>query len=364
MARILYGVMGDARGHVARALNVAAELPHHEFLFVGGGAVRDVRNLGYPVEEVPMASTLYRNNRVDFPATVAHAVKVFAGSRPVVSRVAEIIKGYDPHLILSDYEYFTPLAARKLGRPCVSLDHQHIITHCAYRPPAEQRISRFLTSLAISRLYSSASLFLIVSFFAVPPTNPLTTRVLPPIIGRDVAELPASQGDHVLVYQTSPTFHRLLPVLETLESRFIIYGHGKKPERKNLVFKAPSRSGFLADLASCRYAITNGGHNVLSEALYLHKPLLTFPIANAYEQFLNAYFVRSLGYGDYSVATVPPVQMLRDFESRIDQFRGVVRTGEFFGNRHVTEAVESLIRRGVGGTFPAGGASDRPCALA
>jgi UDP:flavonoid glycosyltransferase YjiC (YdhE family) len=36
MSRICYGVMGDARGHLSRALAIAQELPQHEFLFIGG----------------------------------------------------------------------------------------------------------------------------------------------------------------------------------------------------------------------------------------------------------------------------------------------------------------------------------------
>lgn len=343
MARILYGVMGDARGHVARALNIAREIPNHEILFVGGGAIREVASLGYPVEDVPMASTLYRNNRVDFPATIANALRVFATAGPVVDRVAAIIRSFDPHLILSDYEYFTPLAARKTSRMSVSLDHQHVITHCRYEAPPSQRVSRFMTSLSIRRLYSSTSLFLITSFYTPAPRDPQTTWVLPPIIGRDVTELMSCEGDHVLVYQTSPTFHRLFSVLEELPYQFFIYGLGKKPARRNLQFKAVSREGFLQDLASCRYAITNGGHNVISEALYLGKPLLAFPIGNAYEQFLNAHFIRSLGYGDYSAAPLPSAELFREFELHIGEFRKNIRNVDFFGNAEVVRKLESLM---------------------
>lgn len=344
MARIVYGVMGDARGHVARSLIIARQMPQHELLFIGGGAVHEARSLGYPVERVPMASTLYRNNRVDLPATIANALKVLAASRPVINRVADIIKGFDPDLIVSDYELFTPLAALKLSRPCVSLDHQHVITHCTYQPPRGYRLSRAMTSFAIRKLYSHASLFLITSFFAPPPTDPSTTWIFPPVIGSDVTELIPSNGEHILVYQTSPTFHRLFPVLQEIPGRFVIYGHGKRPEKGNLRFKPTSRQEFLEDLASCRYAITNGGHNVISEALYLGKPLLSFPIGNAYEQFLNAHFVRHLGYGDYSMDPLPPAHLFRRFEARLDELRSTIKTTTFFGNRDVAQKLESLIR--------------------
>lgn len=345
MARIIYGVMGDARGHVSRALTVAREMPHHEFLFVGGGHVHALEGEGYPVEDVPMASTLYRNNRVDLPTTVSNAVNVFAKGYRVVKRVAQIVSDFDPDLILTDYEYFTPLAARRLGRPCVSLDHQHVLTHCSYDPPRVQRVSRFMTCLSIRILYSKSSMFLIISFYTPPPRDPTTTAVFPPLIRAEVRNQLPTEGDHVLVYQTSPTFHRLLPILEQMNDRFIVYGLGKSPPRNNLIFKAPSKHGFLHDLASCRYVVTNGGHNVISEALFLGKPVFSFPIVNAYEQFLNAYFLRRNGLGDYSTDPVPSPGVLQSFESRLDDFRSTIQQKTFFGNRDVINRLEHLASR-------------------
>ena len=56
MSRICYGVMGDARGHLSRALAIAQELPQHEFLFIGGGKVHILKEKGYRVEECPHIS--------------------------------------------------------------------------------------------------------------------------------------------------------------------------------------------------------------------------------------------------------------------------------------------------------------------
>ena len=313
MARILYGVMGDARGHVNRARIIAREMPHHQFLFVGGDKVHDLEADGHTVEDVPMGSTYYSNNRVDIKATFANAVRVFVRSNPVIQRVARIIEDFDPHLILTDYEFFTPLAARRLGRLCVSLDHQHVITRCRYDAPQGQRFSRLLTTTIIEKLYSNARHFMIVSFFQLPPDDPNSVEVFPSIVRREITAFTPTAGDHVLVYQTSPTFRRLFPVLEEMESRFLIYGMGELPERKNLRFKPISRQGFLRDLASCRYVIANGGHNVLSEALYLGKPVFSFPIANAYEQLSGSTLTSSL----ISVlATFPPRPSPRPTNSR------------------------------------------------
>lgn len=343
MSRILYGVMGDSRGHVNRSLIIAKEMKHHEFLFVGGAHVHWLESQAYSVVDVPMVSTFYRNNRVAIPETVANALKVILGSRQVVKRLAGIIEDFNPDLILTDYEYFTPIAAKRTGRPCISLDHQHIITHSSHTAPPEQKLSRIMTSQSVKRLYSKADRHLIISFFRPPPIDPSRTEIFPPVIRRSVTKKRPVRGGHVLVYLTSPTFHELLPVLESFDRRFIIYGFRGKTSRKNLLFKRPSDREFLADLASCEYAIINGGHNVISEALYLGKPVFCFPIANAYEQFLNAYFVEQLGFGAYCMSIASAKTAINHFHANLNEYRARVQSEKFFGNDEVRARLEELI---------------------
>jgi uncharacterized protein (TIGR00661 family) len=343
MGRILYGVQGDAKGHVNHALVAARELPNHEFLFVGGANVHDLKSEGYSVEHVPVLGTMYRNNTVDIAATLKNGIGVFMNRSRVINRVKSIIREFDPDLTLVDYEYFTPLAARELGRRVISLDHQHVITHCLYDPPAEERMSRFLTGLPVKRLFSNADKYLIVSFFDLPLRDPMEAEVVPPLIRREMAAYKAVEGEHALIYQTSPTFHRLFPILEQIPTRFVIYGFGKLPERKNLLFKDFSRHGFIEDLASCRYAITNGGHNVVSESLFFGKPVLAFPIKNAYEQFINGYFLKLKGFGSYSTASAPEVKSLLEFETQRDSFAANVSSQNFFGNEIIARRLETLM---------------------
>ena len=80
MARILYGLMGDSRGHLNRALILARELPHHEFLFVGGQKALEIRGHGYNLEEIPLIETYYRNNSVDVAATVWNGMSAASSS--------------------------------------------------------------------------------------------------------------------------------------------------------------------------------------------------------------------------------------------------------------------------------------------
>lgn len=46
----------------------------------------------------------------------------------------------------------------------------------------------------------------------------------------------------------------------------------------NLQFKNFNEDEFYRDLASCRAVITNGGFSLMTEALYLQKPILSVPV--------------------------------------------------------------------------------------
>lgn len=345
MARILVGIMGDAGGHISQALAVANEMTQHEFLFIGGGRVLDLRRMGYSVEEVPVPSTYYVNNRVDVPGTVRNAMKVLFDRKRTVERVVQIVKDFDPVLVLTAYEYFAPLAARKVGIPCVSIDNHHFLNKCVYKVPKGQTIGRLMYSMPLRWMFSNADHFFISAFYKLPPANPAETEVFPPVLRRAVLEVEPTDGEHVLVYQTSPTFQRLVEALEQMPHKFTVYGLGEQPSSKNIEYKAPSTAGFLNDLAGCRYLITNGGHNAISEALYFGKPVFSFPIHFAYEQFFNAFMVEALGYGSYSLAANPYADVLRGFEKRLDEFRARIAQGEFYGNAKLASRLEELIAR-------------------
>lgn len=58
-----------------------------------------------------------------------------------------------------------------------------------------------------------------------------------------------------------------------------------------------SEAGFIADLASARAVVTNGGFSLISEAVFLRKPICAIPIPAQFEQWLNAAEVQQMGYG-------------------------------------------------------------------
>jgi hypothetical protein len=83
----------------------------------------------------------------------------------------------------------------------------------------------------------------------------------------------------------------------------------------------------------------------VSEALYYGKPVLCFPLRNAFEQFLNALFVARLGYGQYITGFNPRPDTIPAFEARLGDYRGAIRQAEFCGNPAIFEFVDRFIRQ-------------------
>ncbi len=343
MARVLYGVMGDARGHVSRSLAVAQSMAGHEFLFIGGDKVHLVKSHGYSVEEVPMARTIYRNTHVDLTATATNAVRVFLRRSPVVRRLASIIREFDPHLILTDYEYFTPLAARSLGRSCISLDHQHILTHCDYEAPENS------LSIASHLSFRQEPLQLcrqILHHFLFRPSTERSChrRSVPPntskrgqrarvVRGRTRARVPGRE--HI------PGSVACLPGKE--KEQVYHLRNGRKTSGSQPSVQATFTTRLSRGSGSLPLCDRNGGHSLISESLYFGKPILCFPINMAYEQYLNAYFVDRFGFGGYWNGNGSIDKLVDDFESRLEEYRSVIGTHSFFGNARVAERLERLI---------------------
>jgi uncharacterized protein (TIGR00661 family) len=140
-----------------------------------------------------------------------------------------------------------------------------------------------------------------VPTFFFPPVRrhlrPRTTLVAP-ILRDVVSRATPTLGEEVLVYQTSPNHESLIAALgELSRSRFVVYGMGERPSTKNVRFRPFDEAAFVADLASSRAVIANGGFTTVSEALYLGKPVLSIPVQGQHEQELNASYLTELGVG-------------------------------------------------------------------
>jgi uncharacterized protein (TIGR00661 family) len=202
--------------------------------------------------------------------------------------------------VVSDFESFAYLYAKKHDLPVLSIDNMQIINRCQLdvEIPEEEQASWQMAKTIVKAKLPHCDHYLITTFF-FPPVRKARTSLFPPILRDAVLDAARSTGEHVLVYQTSDTFTELVPTLQKLPGKFYVYGLKRDEVLGNVTLKGFSEDGFVADLASARAVLAGGGFSLMGEAVYLGKPMLSVPLKGQFEQTLNALYLQKLGYGEY-----------------------------------------------------------------
>lgn len=344
MARILYAAHGEGLGHAVRAHSVGAGLlaRGHQVRFVSSllGAKYLTDHFPDTTREIWGPSTYSKNGRV-YPLRTVYktASGIMRLGWQSLKSVDRIFSEFRPDLLISDAESFTPLLAMIRGIPFISLDNQHILTHCDVGSTAGYR-SEFLQAYAAVRTYHvGARRYLISTFFdARIRYQPCT--LVPPILRPVVYSTAKSQGDYLVAYLGAlMTTDRMSAILESLDSMPVrAYGFDHVGQRGNVLYKASSSQGFLEDLAGCAGIVATAGHSLIGECLFLEKPMLHVPFAGQFEQRLNANQVRQMGVGNFVERLT--VDAIRSFIEQLESYRQALGQLEKASLEPVLDAIE------------------------
>ena len=351
MARIVYALSGQGRGHSSRVLAISEALRRrsHEVVFCCGGTAREIfESAGEQVVAVPSLRQVIRNNEVRFAHTLCCNWRHIAGLTGIVQNLAERFRQLKPDLVITDFEAFSPRAAQKAGIPVVSFNHQQVVTEMVYDLPARFRLTAALASAAIRLIAPrDPAHILLTSFFFGELRNPARTTLIPPIIRREVEAVRPIEGEHVLVYFNQPDgSERVLEDLSRIDASFLLYNFDPGSNRgryPNLIFKEPSLDEFLQDLASSRAVICTAGFTLISESLYLGKPLLVVPNRGIFEQTLNALFLELNGYGTAVVDRPLRENDVRQFLENISRFGARFGARAVSGNDQAVRCIERVL---------------------
>ena len=303
--RILYGVVGEGMGHATRSKVVLEHLRglgHKVKIVVSGRAFAFLRKHFDDVVEIRGLTIHYQDGAMARDISVLKNLLVAPGLFLTNAKAyLEQVAAFDPHLCISDFDSFSHVFGRLFGRPVISLDHQHVIDRCAHPLRIRDRLPRdfALTKAFVRAKMPGCAHYVVTSFYRPPPKRECTT-IVGPILRPEVMALAPTSGDHVLVYQTAVATAELIAALRAIpEQRFVVYARnlGEADRVENVTIRAFDEQRFLEDLASARAVITNGGYTLMSEALYLGKPILSMPLRHQGEQELNAAYLDELGLG-------------------------------------------------------------------
>lgn len=321
--RIIYGVSGEGSGHSSRAKEMATHLlgAGHELLLVSYGRGYAALHSQFPCVRIDGLRIISVDNRVSIARTLAYNASMLPAYYRSTKMLRRVFDEFKPEVVISDFE---PLCARLATArllPLISLDNQHRMRFMSYDSPAHLRRERWLTQRIIAAMVPKPDVALATTFLQGPVTNS-RTFLFPPILRSEVGGRRPSSLDFHLVYVTGE-YDTLIDTLRQIpQHRFIVYGYNRNETSGNLQFKEFSSAGFLDDVAACESIIATAGFTLMSEAMYLHKPYLAFPMRGQFEQQLNAYCLEQLGYGlNGARADISTVQ---GFFEKLPQFRAAL----------------------------------------
>ena len=353
MAKIFYSMSGEGRGHATRVRAIVDLLaPEHTIRIFAPGDAYDLLAPAYAgtavhVEPLPGLRFFYTpEGKLDSPQTLLRSVSYIARFPLLLRKLRAIMRAEKPDLIITDFEPSLPRAARSLGIPFLSLNHQHflIVNDLSILPPWLRRRASLIA--LVVRSYYGVPQHMVVSSFYKPPVKEKYRRQVTPagVILRPavLAQTPTREG-HLLCYMRKFSSENVLAALETCGMPVRLYGLGERPARGRLEFRAISESHFLRDLASCEALISTAGNQLVGEALYLGKPVLAMPEPNNDEQIINAVFLEREGTGCWTGLADLDAMFLREFLERLPEFRERIVPENYSGNTAALAKIRSML---------------------
>ena len=252
-------------------------------------------------------------------------------------------KEFKPDLVISDFDSFAFFFAQFNKIPLISIDNIQTVNRCKldFPIPRSERNSYEIARNIVKAKVPNADHYLITSFFKAQ-TKKKNTSLIPPILREKILEVTGKSGEHVLVYQTSSSQNNIIQVLNQIPNiPFIVYGFNKSEIRRNVTLKKFSEDGFIEDLASAKAVISNGGFSLLSEAVYLRKPVCSVPIKGQFEQYINAAYIEKCGYGRHLNDLSP--DGIKSFLFDVDTFQNNVNRYEQHGNNETFQKLDEII---------------------
>jgi uncharacterized protein (TIGR00661 family) len=349
--RILYGVTGEGMGHATRSSVLLEHLTQeHEVHVVVSGRARDYLAQRFEhVHKIWGLTIQYEGNSVKKLGTLLENLKGAVKGLPEnVKAYFDLVDEFKPEVVVSDFESFSYLYGANHLLPVISVDNMQIINRAKHDPALltghEQdfELTRGIVKSKLPGCYH----YLVTTFF-YPPLRKDRTTLLPSILRPEILAAKSEPGEHLLVYQTSTTNTELLSALQQSGLPCRVYGVRRGIQADeiegNLRFRPFSEKGFIDDLRTARAVVAGGGYTLMSEAVYLHKPLLSLPVQGQFEQTLNALYLQQLGYGRH--ATVLDQRTLEAFLADVPRCAQALEGYAQDGNRLMLEALDEQIER-------------------
>ncbi|MGE3063509.1 MAG: glycosyltransferase family protein [bacterium] len=308
--KILYGVSGHGNGHITRSAYIIKLLEskgHRIKVLTYGQGIKYIEASKEKFDYVDISGfdIYYRDGFVRNYKTFYEFVKRLPlNSAKQLFIFFKVVYDFKPHIVISDFEPFSQILAKSIGIPLVDIDNNIAVNILKDNPNPSSYSEKFYTKATVNLFVRKAKYHFLLAFapehIEVDEDKKYKLIIVPPIIRNEIIEARKKVEDRkfILVYQTSDSMvKRIMKLTKRFDNiKFIAYKVAME-ETENLKVKQFSNTEFINDLALCSGVITNGGFTLISEAIYLGKPIYSVPIKGQYEQRVNGFLVEKMGYG-------------------------------------------------------------------
>jgi uncharacterized protein (TIGR00661 family) len=346
--KILYGAVGEGLGHATRSRVVAEHLiarGHRVKMAASGQALPYLREHVPDVEEIWGLSFALAHGRIDAWHTFTRNVR--GGLRGVPAdwrRGAELARSFAPDFVITDFDGFSYLFAKAHRLPVISVDNIQMVDRCRHDAEILRGLHRDYVEAAsfVGTKLPRADHYLIATFFR-PPTRKRRTTLVPSILRPEILAARPEPGEHLLVY--GRIGETAIGALKASGVPCLVYG--ARPgltadeEDENLRYRPFANDAFVDDLRTARGVVASAGFSLMSELVYLRKPMLALPLAGQFEQELNARYLERLGYG--AAASSLDERSLDGFLRREPEYADALAGYEQDGNAEALQTVDRVI---------------------
>ncbi|QUH22940.1 glycosyltransferase [Methanobacterium alkalithermotolerans] len=343
--RVIYSVCGEGMGHAIRSGVLLEELNSHYdlMIFASDRAYHYLSKKFDNVYEIYGFNTVYEDNRVKNKKTFVRSMKSLPRDlKENLKLLYKIARDFKPHVIVSDFEFYASLLSNVLRIPLISIDNMHIITQGKIEYPSKFKKDKLKAEAVVRSFIVRPERFIIMSYF-FPPLKNKKSVIYPPVLRKEIINLQPAYWDYILVYQTSTSNLKLIEVLKKTPYNFVIYGFDKAQKNENLHFKIFNENEFFNDLENSQAIISNGGFGLISEALYLKKPVYSIPVQGQFEQILNAVYLQKSGYGEFHEHI--SLESLQLFLENLSKYQENLSTYQGVGNEEIIKELTCSIER-------------------
>ena len=348
MARIIYGVNAEGLGHASRSKpTIDYLMKHHEVLILTDSKPYEFLSKFYKENLVRGRgfNIVYEKNKINLFKTL-DGIFNHPEKMTFFRTTNEIFNSFKPDIVITDGEPVTSLFARLRGLPLISIDNISALNVGSFRVAAKD-IVNYEAARSLVRLWvPEADHFFICSFFDFKIRKIYRKKgnvsIIKPVLRDEIVKLKgAKEGDYILVYQTHDNNIELSKLLSKVDYKFHAVKLPKYSGAKNVIFKDVNPKTFPNEIAHAKAIIINGGFSLMSEALFLGKPVLSLPVKGTYEQKLNAIKLQELGYGEYHEKMSK--EIIERFIERIPFYKSNLRRYHGSGNKELFKALDSII---------------------